>query len=93
MPTAEVRVPAEFLLRARHIWRRADTLADLTGGSLSIWRPAISPGPHLTRSNRMTPPKNRWRGSVMRSLFGAAGAGGQCAPAALVRRARPALQL
>jgi hypothetical protein len=62
MPTAEVRVPAEFLLRARHIWTRADTLTASPTGSLSIWRRGNSPEPHLTRSNRMTPPNSRWRG-------------------------------
>jgi hypothetical protein len=44
MPTAEVRVPAEFLLRARHIWRRADTLADLTEGELEYLATGKLPG-------------------------------------------------
>jgi hypothetical protein len=44
MPTAEVRVPAEFLLRARHIWSRADTLADLTEGQLEYLATGKLPG-------------------------------------------------
>jgi hypothetical protein len=33
-PMAEVRVPAEFMQRAHHIWSRADVLGDLTDGEL-----------------------------------------------------------
>jgi hypothetical protein len=44
MPTAEVRVPAEFLLRARHIWSRADTLADLSEGELEYLATGKLPG-------------------------------------------------
>jgi hypothetical protein len=33
-PTAQVLVPSEFLLRARHIWAAADVLGALTGGEL-----------------------------------------------------------
>jgi hypothetical protein len=44
MPTAEVRVPAEFLLRAWHIWSRADTLADLTERELEYLATGKLPG-------------------------------------------------
>ena len=40
-----------------------------------------------------TAPNNRLEGSVMRFMFGAAGAWGQCAPASLGRRGCPAPQL
>ena len=37
-PTAEVRVPAEFLRRAHHFWAVADTLGGLTDGELELSR-------------------------------------------------------
>jgi hypothetical protein len=47
---AEVRVPAEFMQRARHLWRRADVLGDLTDGELEYLAtgrlPGDRPGPH-----------------------------------------------
>jgi hypothetical protein len=39
------------------------------------------------------PSNNRWRGAVMRGLFGAAGPGRNGGPAAPVGRGRPAPQL
>jgi len=43
-PTAEVRVPAQFLHRARHIWARADTFGDLTDGELEYLATGKLPG-------------------------------------------------
>jgi hypothetical protein len=43
-PTAEVRVPAEFLRRAHHIWAAADTLGDLTDGELEYLATGKLPG-------------------------------------------------
>jgi hypothetical protein len=41
---AEVRVPAEFLQRAHHIWSRADILGDLTQGELEYLATGRLPG-------------------------------------------------
>src|SRR5215467_2469462 len=43
-PTAEVRVPAEFLHRARHIWRHAGTCADLSEAELEYLATGELPG-------------------------------------------------
>jgi hypothetical protein len=43
-PTAEVRVPAEFLRRANHIWAAADTLGGLTDGELEYLATGELPG-------------------------------------------------
>jgi hypothetical protein len=43
-PTAEVRVPAEFLRRAHHIWAAADTLGGLTDGELEYLATGKLPG-------------------------------------------------
>jgi hypothetical protein len=43
-PTAEVRVPAEFLPRARHIWAHADTTGDLSEGELEYLATGKLPG-------------------------------------------------
>src|ERR1700747_924129 len=43
-PTAEVRVPAEYLHRARHIWGRAGTGADPTDGELEYLATGELPG-------------------------------------------------
>jgi hypothetical protein len=62
-PTAEVWVPAEFLLRAKHIWARADTLSDLTDGELDYLATGQLRGTEsLDRIMGLTPPNKRWRG-------------------------------
>jgi hypothetical protein len=62
-PTAEVRVPAEFLRRARHIWAAAGTLGDLSDGELDYLATGQLRGTEaLDRIMRMTPPNNRSRG-------------------------------
>ena len=62
-PTAEVRVPAEFLHRARHIWAAADTLGELSAGELDYLATGqLRSTAALDRIMRMTPPNNRRRG-------------------------------
>lgn len=43
-PMAEVRVPEEFLRRARHIWMSAEVLGDLTEGELEYLATGKLPG-------------------------------------------------
>ena len=43
-PTAEVRVPAEFLRRAHHLWAVADALGGLTDGELEYLATGQLPG-------------------------------------------------
>ena len=43
-PTAQVLVPSEFLLRARHIWAAADVFGGLTDGELVYLATGNLPG-------------------------------------------------
>ena len=43
-PTTEVRVPREFLERARHVWARAGTLPELSDGELEYLATGELPG-------------------------------------------------
>jgi hypothetical protein len=43
-PTAEVRVPAQFVDRARHIWSHAERFGDLTDGELEYLATGKLPG-------------------------------------------------
>ena len=51
-PMAQVRVPAEFLLRAQHIWSRADVLGDLTEGELEYLATGRLPGERRDRDEQ-----------------------------------------
>jgi hypothetical protein len=42
--TAEVRVPAELLMRARHIWAHAGTVGDVSEGELEYLATGKLPG-------------------------------------------------